>query len=59
MKITKSLIAAAVLFLSVSAVSFAQDAKTKHPKEAKAAADTTKKAAHHHVKKVKEEAKKG
>jgi hypothetical protein len=59
MKITKSLIAALALMLSVSAVSFAQTPAKKHPKETKMATDTTKKAAHHHVKKVKETTKKG
>ncbi|HEY0611963.1 MAG TPA: hypothetical protein VGD35_19960 [Chitinophaga sp.] len=60
MNIKKSLIVAAV-FMSVSAITFAQQpAKpAKAAKEAKATTDTTKKAAHHHVKKVKEEAKKG
>jgi hypothetical protein len=60
MNIKKSLIAVAV-FMSVSAITFAQQpAKpAKAAKEAKATTDTTKKAAHHHVKKAKEEAKKG
>lgn len=57
MNIKKSLIAVAV-FMSVSAITFAQQ-PAKHAKEAKATTDTTKKAAHHHVKKAKEEAKKG
>ncbi|WP_298735368.1 hypothetical protein [uncultured Chitinophaga sp.] len=61
MNIKKSLIVAAV-FMSVSAITFAQQpAKpAKATKEAKATADTSMKAAHHHhVKKMKEGAKKG
>jgi uncharacterized protein YdeI (BOF family) len=57
MNIKRSLIAAAV-FMSISAVTFAQQpakqAEKKAHKEAKAASDTAKKAAAHHVKKVKE-----
>lgn len=56
MNIKRTLVAVAV-FMSVSAVTFAQQpakqAGKKAVKEAKAASDTAKKAAHH-VKKVKE-----